>query len=166
MKIELFCSNEIREGEAHKECRWSVFGKITIKNPTTGEPYLTRYIIARTPLFRIFLHRFHQPDPDHDLHNHPWRAFSVIIRGGYTEWFSSPSFTKQVGNYAFSRSFRWGDVNHLEFDEYHRITDILPGTWSLVFGGPYVRDWGFMVNGDHIDWRTYLGVPSGTRLND
>lgn len=173
-RVEFFCTNEIREGEAHKECKWSFFGKITIKNPTSGDPYLTRYIIARTPFFRIFLHRFHQPDPDRDVHNHPWRALSVIIRGGYTELVVPDAIRDGRGviasvrdQYAVTQWGRWWPkINQLKEHEYHRITDILPGTWTLVFGGPYFRDWGFLVDGEHIDWRTYLGVPSDTTLND
>lgn len=171
-KIEFFCTNEIREGEAHKECKWSFFGKITIKNPETHEPYLTRYILARTPFFRVFLHQFHQPDPDREVHNHPWRATSIILKGGYTEmvvhaWDRSSMWWSFRDMEAVGQWGQWRPkVNRLKEGEYHRIVSVLPGTWSLVFGGRYFRDWGFLVDSQHIDWRTYLNIPAETQLND
>jgi hypothetical protein len=170
VKFKLFCLESTREGAAHVVSEWSAFGKIVIRNPDTNEPYLTRYIIVRTPFFRVFLHRFHGPDPDRHVHNHPWRATSLILKGGYTEEVvrTPPSPFK-----AFRDQFavgQWGNwwpcVNRLREDEYHRIVNILPGTWSLVFGGPYFRSWGFLVDRKHVDWRAYLNVEDGVALND
>lgn len=167
MKFKLFgktlgCfGGVVREGDAHADCEWRVGGKLELVNPETGDKYLTRYIIARTPFFRVFLHQFHGPDPDRHVHNHPWKAVSWILTGGYLEWLDSPH-----SSHIEPRFHEPGDLNWLEEDEYHRIVAVKPGTWTLVFGGPYFRDWGFLVDGKHVDWREYLGVPAGTVLND
>ena len=57
---------------------------------TDGDPYLTRILLSRLlPIKRLFgigvyLHRFHRPDIDQHLHNHPWRwAASLILNGSY-----------------------------------------------------------------------------------
>ncbi|MGN6103684.1 MAG: hypothetical protein ACTHU0_01140, partial [Kofleriaceae bacterium] len=58
---------------------------------TDGDPYLTRVLLPRIRIpgvcdFRPMLHRFHRPDVDQHLHNHPWKwAVSLILSGSYVE---------------------------------------------------------------------------------
>ena len=56
----------------------------TIPTPEGG-PYLTRYTLLWTPLFRLYLHRIHCADADRDVHNHPWEGWTCILWGGYVE---------------------------------------------------------------------------------
>ena len=51
-----------------------------------GEPYLTRLNLIKTPWFSVKLHWILRPDPDRDLHCHPWRFVSFVLRGGYEEY--------------------------------------------------------------------------------
>lgn len=156
-----------REGAAAESCEWRIGGKLELFNPVSGDKYLTRYVIIRTPFFRVFLHRFHGPDPDRHLHNHPWRATSWILKGGYVEEVAVPDWDREHIGPGWDVNHRFVvDVNQLREDEYHRIRAVLPGTWSLVIGGAYFREWGFLVDGEHIDWRTYLNIPAAESLND
>lgn len=167
-RFHLFDRNCDREGVAAKKCEYSFLSKQVIKNPFADNvPYLTRYILIRCPWFRIFLHRFHGPDPDRHLHNHPWRAFSIILKGGYTEqvWTPLPSPLSSTVRKAY-RFHTALSINHIAWDCYHKIADVEAGTWSLVFGGQYERSWGFLVDGAHVPWRTYLNLASSTTLED
>ena len=60
-----------------------------IMDRQADEPYLERYYLflkdRGTFPFNIFLHKFLKSDPD-DLHDHPWRYFTFILRGGYWEY--------------------------------------------------------------------------------
>ena len=57
------------------------------------KPYLERYhlfLIDRQSFpFNIFLHKFLKSDPD-DLHDHPWDFISIILWGGYWEYYYEP----------------------------------------------------------------------------
>lgn len=149
------------------------YTKLEIKDKQTGALYLTRYHLFRCKWFRVFLHHIHLPDGDRDLHNHPWpNAFSLILRGGYEErWIGQDSGYRRR-RYVYGRTLRAGTqiqgkyVNRLTPDCYHRIDSVFPKTWTLFFAGRRSRRWGFLVNGEHIDWTTYLGLPYDTELGD
>lgn len=50
--------------------------------------------------------------------------------------------------------------------DFHRITHVLPNTWTLFVANARSREWGFDVAGKFVDWRTYLGLPEDTQLGD
>lgn len=138
--------------------------------------YLRRWILFRTvprvlakrlPMWlrrlvdhRVFLHIMSGPDPDRALHNHPWRAFAVVLWGGYTQHRKGrdSGYRKRV------ERIRW--FNALRWDDYHKIVSVIPGTITLMVGGPREREWSFLVDGKDIVWTEYLGVPAGTELDD
>lgn len=62
--------------------------------------------------------------------------------------------------------YRPGQWNILYSRAYHRIVSVKPGTWTLFLAGKRSRDWGFLVNGVHIPWRAYLGMPADAKLED
>jgi hypothetical protein len=123
-----------------------------------------RYHLFRCRKFRVFLHHVDVADPDRDLHNHPWvNAWSLILWGGYREIVDFPRLEMH------GTTDRWhfaGMANRLYPDAYHRIAAVLPNTWTLFIAGPRTRSWGFLTPLGHVDWRTYLGVPEGTDLED
>lgn len=170
MKWRCFNFQAVREGLAAQTAECSLFSRAVITNPATGLPYLTRYILIRTPWFRVFLHRFHGPDPDRHCHNHPWLATSLILKGGYWEVVRGLVSARSVGGFSWwnqrARELTPGAINKLLPGEYHRITKVKPGTWTLVWGGAYFREWGFLVDGTHVDWRTYLNVDPNKTLED
>lgn len=101
----------------------------------------------------IRIHHILRPDDDRALHDHPWNARTIIIKGGYTE-------TRLVANNYQARFFRQpGDTATLKFGEYHRITYVPPeGVWTIFITGRYQGTWGFLVNGVKVQWREYLGL--------
>lgn len=81
-----------------------------------------------------YLHNYRQPDFDRREHNHPWRvARTFILRGGYVETRDGVRRVRMPGDTAVITS-----------REYHRITEVLPNTWTLFYAGPkHGRGWGF-----------------------
>lgn len=96
--------------------------------------------------FRI--HHIMRPDEDRDLHDHPWNARTIILRGWYIE----------------QRRIMWrrrstGETARLLHGEYHRIDQVSPGgVITLFITSKWRGDWGFLVNGVKVPWRTYTGT--------
>jgi hypothetical protein len=101
----------------------------------------------------IRIHRIVLPDQDRDLHDHPWNARTLILRGFYKE-------ERRIEDGLAYRIWRnTGDTAALKFGEYHRITEVSPGgVWTLFVTGKYRGTWGFMVDGAKVQWRRYLGI--------
>jgi hypothetical protein len=103
----------------------------------------------------VFLHRFLKSDPD-DHHDHPWPYFTVILKGGYTEWI--PQFNDH--GQKVMEVAAWRGPGHYRFSHatsYHRI-EIDPDvdTWTLFVPGPKQRDWGFFTRTGWIESEQYL----------
>lgn len=102
----------------------------------------------------IRIHHIMQPDQDRDLHDHPWNARTVILRGWYVEQRQG----EQIWEDRHIERMQ-GDTATLKYGEYHRITEISEGgVWTLFITGKYRGTWGFLVNGVKVQWRKYLGL--------
>jgi hypothetical protein len=118
--------------------RWWLF------NPYDNETRKTKY---RWCPISIRLHRIMVPDSDRHLHDHPWNARTIILRGFYYEL--RPDTPPVVR--------RRGDTAAIRHREYHRIQYVSLGSaWTLFITGKYRGDWGFMVDGNKVPWREYL----------
>ena len=93
----------------------------------------------------LLLHHFLRPDDDQHLHNHPWTGRSTILSGGYVE--------ETVEGLQTVKPM---DSNVITADRYHRIKTIEDNTWSLVHTGDKEGEWGFWVDGVHVDYMEYL----------
>jgi hypothetical protein len=97
----------------------------------------------------VRIHHIQRKDDDRELHDHPWNARTIIIKGGYSEL--------REGGERFWR--QPGDTATLKFGEYHRICHVQPeGAWTIFITGKYQGTWGFLVDGVKVQWRTYLGL--------
>ncbi len=124
--------------------------------------------------FRV--HHIMRPDEDRDLHDHPWNARTIILLGWYTEQrllrADDPALHQLVvsaaeqgmpPNAAFHATEhidrRAGDTARLMHGEYHRIDQVSPGgVYTLFITSKWRGDWGFLVNGVKVPWRTYTGT--------
>jgi hypothetical protein len=125
--------------------------------------------------FRI--HHIMRPDEDRDLHDHPWNARTIILRGWYAEqrpasdeWKESfkscliPNPDPKFVNWITHDACEWikrdqGDTAQLLHGEYHRIDQVSPGgVITLFITSKWRGDWGFLVNGVKVPWRTYTGT--------
>lgn len=117
----------------------------------------------------IRVHHILLPDQDRDMHDHPWNARTVILRGWYAEerrYAGEPRPPGLPVPHEVEKLRRAGDTATLAFGEYHRVTKLPPGgggVWTLFITGRHRGTWGFMVDGSKIDWRTYLGIPEKER---
>lgn len=99
------------------------------------DDYMTRYYIFNSWLFGIYLHDFHRPDVDTDLHNHPWLfAFSIVLKGWYIEKLLTRNLQLVTHRWC---NFIWGS-------NFHLIQDAHPELHTLFIRGPRVRKWGFL----------------------
>lgn len=105
---------------------------------------------ARIPwLPSVRIHHIRRPDNDRDLHDHPWNARTIVLRGWYEE--------ELPGNRMRVRLR--GDTGRLLFGEYHRIDEIsADGVWTLFITWKKRGTWGFLVDGVKVPWRKYLGI--------
>jgi hypothetical protein len=115
--------------------------------------------------FRV--HHIMRPDEDRDLHDHPWDARTIILRGWYKEQRLIEGFEHQLAALGYSGSSeateyidrQAGDTARLRHGEYHRIDQISPGgVYTLFITSKWRGDWGFLVNGVKVPWRTYTGA--------
>ncbi len=101
--------------------------------------------------FRI--HHIMRPDEDRDLHDHPWNARTIILRGFYKEQ------RRHSGHGDIDYWREPGDTARLMHGEYHRIDEVSPGgVITLFITSKWRGDWGFLVNGVKVPWRTYTGT--------
>lgn len=117
----------------------------------------------------VRIHHICRADQDRDLHDHPWNARTIVLRGWYTEERPFEQLTDyqaiqadggtQEGRALFHR--RSGYTGRLLFGQYHRISEVSQGgVWTLFITGRKRGTWGFMVKGKKVPWRTYLGLDS------
>lgn len=96
----------------------------------------------------VRLHHIRRADSDRHLHDHPWNARTIVLRGWYHE--------ELVGGAQRTRAA--GDTGRLLFGQFHRIDKVSEcGVWTMFITWRYRGTWGFDVDGRKIPWREYLG---------
>lgn len=108
-----------------------------------GRPYLLRFLVARVAGCEVYLHRFLTADGERHLHDHPWAwSASLLLAGGYRE-----ECMRLVDGYDGPRTrerlIRAPRLNLIGAG-FHRIAEVLPGTWTLFIVGPRRKMWGFL----------------------
>lgn len=113
-------------------------------------PYMERYYLLFKDRpkwfpFNITLHKICRSDLP-ILHDHPWPYATIILKGGYIE------HTK------YERFFRGpGHIRFRSADDYHwiEVSDDEP-SWSLFFMGKRCQEWGFLKDGEWVQYEQYL----------
>jgi hypothetical protein len=110
------------------------------------------------PRFRWFpwsirVHHIRRADHGRDLHDHPWHARTIILRGWYVEL----RLVNAGGRITQPIWRAQGTSAALMPGEYHRIDRVSPGgVFTLFITGPKACDWGFLVAGTKVSWQRYL----------
>lgn len=144
--------------------------------------YLRRMVLFRSKLFSIYIHRFMRSDRD-DHHDHPFDFLGYVVSKGYDEslmvegrFLDGGMGNRTVLDPVFKRSrreegswaFRKAEDIHMVFTENDRIystEEYKEAPLTVIFRGPYRRDWGFWPQRPGTSviywnyWREYLGVP-------
>jgi hypothetical protein len=128
-----------------------------------GEPYLARWTILSTPFFSIKLHYILASDPDRELHDHPWWFVSLVLAGGYWEYFQGCEQDSKVivgsdgaARFQQSKPAKWRRRFSVVFRRAnfaHRvILDPKGYAVTLVLTGPATRTWGFLCRDGWKPW--------------
>lgn len=135
-------------------------------------PYKTDIVVYDVPdQGTLKVTAWHQDDPrGEQAHNHPWADengdsfISYIVRGGYTETIVNPDGTETV------RELRAGDINVARYDQFHKVSNILSGTLTVLMCAPRAvvapgnEAWGYLVFKDVDGTPLTTGVMVG--MND
>lgn len=147
----------VEQERGARKSRWEFMAKVVIRGNGTEQesPMLTRYRLAQTPWFGVYVHQIHRADADQDCHDHPWRFVTWVIRGGYVEELRRRP-ARPGGSEAVWRG-RWS-VHAMPLRYAHRLTDVQPNTWTLLLVGPKRQGWGFWVDGQAVDTMGWGGA--------
>lgn len=156
--------------------RWWLFNPYGKDNDGEQEPARITWL----PSIRV--HHILRPDVDRHLHDHPWNARTIVLRGWYKEerykdkvraadmmrhciehyrpakaWDTQGQIYKPPMRAVLLREQRY--TGCLLFGEYHRIKDLPPeGVITLFFTWRYLGSWGFDVNGRKVHHSDYHRV--------
>lgn len=106
----------------------------------------------------IRVHHIQQPDPAPHPHDHPWRARTIILSGGYGEQRYGRPLSMWYGR-GDTYALRPG----LDFHNIYALSE--GGCWTLFItwplrGGEYSDgEWGFLVEGEkihHLDYKAQM----------
>lgn len=138
----------IKDGKLYMD-RWWLFNPYPDTGASGSDRKRWQFPIS------IRIHHIMLPDQDRHLHDHPWNARTVILRG----WYIEERISRQPD---LDNGCRWrvpGDSATLTYGEFHRITALsADGCYTMFITGPYRGTWGFLVDGVKVQWRKYLGI--------
>lgn len=102
----------------------------------------------------IRIHHILRADTARDLHDHPWDARTIILKGWYSE---RRLINKPCRHEVCKLHLRQpGDTAELNYGEYHSIDEVSDGgVWTMFITYKYQGTWGFLVNGVKVPWREY-----------
>lgn len=141
--------------------RWWLFNPYGNREGSTDAAETTRHKAKYSWLPSIRIHHILRADVARDLHDHPWDARTIILKGDYVE-------RRRVGMRSTSKSGEKiepiteeflrlpGDTATIKFGEYHSIDYVSDGgVYTMFFTWDYRGTWGFLVNGKKVPWREY-----------
>lgn len=96
-----------------------------------GEKF-TRFTLAKTRWFNIYLHRLNAPAWHPECHDHPWSFVAILIWRGYLERTNTGDHRRWPG------AILWRPATFT-----HNVITPYGTSWSLIFTTPKTRDWGF-----------------------
>lgn len=113
-----------------------------------GVLHFKRWRLLKAPWFEIYIHGIYKEDQDKYLHNHPWKIWTMILKGGYFEELHNGEHRlRAFGHMAYAKTS--------DFHKIQKMRDV--PTYSLAIVGKRRNvDWGYMVDGrfiDHISFR-------------
>jgi hypothetical protein len=145
-------------GSSHSP-RWAFMQRLDI--PDAADPsrvYLRRLRVLQTPWFGLLWHRLLLPDSDRAPHDHPWPFASFVVSGKYSErLYARPEAALEEW---VDREWRRFSFHTIDTHVAHRITEVSPGTVTLVLTGRRAREWGFWTRKGFVAWRAYARRPS------
>ncbi len=114
--------------------------------------YLHRYyLLPKNRFLNVYLHRFQEPDPGRDLHDHPWWSLSVVLKGRYVEQYAEARGEVRTRTLGGLRRFALRRPTTR-----HTITRVAPGgCWTIFVTGRKRREWGFHTRDGWVHNQVY-----------
>lgn len=135
-----------------------------------GSLYMGRWSLFESSWLQVRVHHLATPDLDRHLHDHPWNFVSVVLEGGYAESRPvavDPCFNGDAGAEDCWLTLRTaGSLASRRATDRHRITNVLPGTYTLFFTGPKLQWWGFFTPQGKVWWRDYPSCHAAGQCGD
>ncbi|MGE0289492.1 MAG: hypothetical protein AB7I42_25890 [Bradyrhizobium sp.] len=117
--------------------------------------YLYRWhIIPPNPVLSLYVHLFAGPDFGRHLHDHRSASLSLVLDGWYEEIWATPQMCMAGGDGVVARVEK-GDVVYRPARNAHMVTRTA-GAVTIFITGPTWRRWGFWVNREWVDYKTYF----------
>lgn len=145
--------------------RWWLFNPYPPKSDGEGRRW--------TWLPSVRIHHIMRADRERHLHDHPWNARTIVLRGWYEE--ERPSAATRIDELLDVLRFGYdvdakqhrhdfhrarGYTGRLLFGQYHRISAVSEGgVWTMFWTWRKRGTWGFDVDGVKVPWREYLHEP-------
>lgn len=139
--------------------RFWLFRETVHADDTATVVAIDRFVVVRTPLFAVYVHRMHNPDGQPDPHDHPRHFLSIVLRGAYTEEYYPSADDPR---FDLRRRARWS-VHHKRPGTAHRIVEVEPGTITVNLLGRRRQRWGFYVHGRRVPPPDYLREAAASR---
>lgn len=139
--------------QPRRRARWDLNSRFVIGQP--GNPMMERWRLLQTPRFGVYVHFIHREDLDPVPHDHPWQFWSLVLRGGYTEYLYPDA--RVSGDNVLHGYGRWS-FHRFPQRSAHRIVSVQRKTITLVVVGRKTRTWGFWHDGTFTDYRDALGL--------
>jgi hypothetical protein len=136
----------------HLKRRWALWQWMDIPSAHNANAvYLRRLRVVQTPWFSVLIHWINEPDAGRHPHDHPWWFASWVVRGGYVEemW---PHYGHYRDNISMSRLWPRRSWHTMSFWAAHRITEVLPGTITVIFTGRRRRKFRFWTPDGRIPY--------------
>lgn len=133
--------------------RWWLFNSYSPDVEKSGEARYARKMPSWVPSIRI--HHILRADDARHLHDHPWNARTIILKGWYVErrLNADGSITEGVRSK--------GNTAQILYGQYHSIDEVSEGgVYTMFFTWKYCGGWGFLVDGKKVPWREYENAAS------
>lgn len=116
-----------------------------------GELHFRRWRLFSTPWFDVNIHGIYMNDQDAHMHNHPWNIWTMILWGSYSEMYHTD--TRRGYDIRIRTLF---DIKKSDTSKYHMIYIMRSEkVFTLAIMSKRKGDWGYLVDGKHVDHKTY-----------
>lgn len=129
---------------------WRALPDEVIGDPT--RPHMWRWYLFECRFFQIVVNKWLTSD-EPVLHDHAWWNVSVRLRGQALEFTDS-----QHDGYAYGELLTGQPMRRFRFrraTDRHCIALRSPVLWTLFITGPASREWGYLVRGRWVPWKSY-----------
>jgi len=156
-RFEQFLRRHVR----YEEIGWKEIGE-----------HFTRFVLAKTPWFNIYLHRLDARTWHPECHDHPWGFVAILLKNGYLERAEEYEWDEMGvggGPRCVIREHRRrpGSILFRPATFLHNVITPYGVSWSIIFTTRKTRDWGFQPcdrSKSPLPWDLYRATHRAKRM--